>query len=148
RLKPLETLTMSPSQLMNIGLVLVGGRTVALTINGAITKARSVTGPGPIPPEMMQPRTPDMDLKDGKLYRAIYSNRQLEEVLVDFWFNHFNVTIAKGGYVADYEREAIRPYVLGKFKDMLVATALHPAMLQYLDNKSSIAPEISQPNGP
>jgi uncharacterized protein (DUF1800 family) len=90
-----------------------------------------------------------MDLKDGKLFRSIYSNRQLEEVLVDFWFNHFNVTAAKGGpFVADYEREAIRPHVLGKFRDLLVATALHPAMLQYLDNKGSIAPEKSQPNGP
>ena len=94
-------------------------------------------------------QTPETDLKDGKLLRAVYSNRQLEEVLVDFWFNHFNVTAAKGGpFVAHYEREAIRPYVLGKFKDMLIATALHPAMLQYLDNKGSIAPEKSQPNGP
>src|SRR5262245_32719844 len=148
RLKPLATLTLTPSQLMNSGLSLLNGRTVEIKIDAAVKKGLPVTGPGPIPPKMMQPRTLDMDLKDGKLYRAIYSKRQLEEVLVDFWFNHFNVTIAKGGYVADYEREAIRPYVLGKFKDMLVATALHPAMLQYLDNKSSIAPEISQPNGP
>jgi uncharacterized protein (DUF1800 family) len=95
---------------------------------------------------MARTRLPEMDLKDGKVYRAVYSNRQLEEVLVDFWFNHFNVTAAKSSpFVADYEREAIRPHVLGSFKDMLFATALHPAMLLYLDNKESIAPEIAQP---
>ena len=72
------------------------------------------------------------DLREAKLYRARYSNRQLEEVLVDFWFNHFNVFEGKGqdrAMLAAYEREAIRPHVLGKFKDLLLATARHPAML-------------------
>jgi uncharacterized protein (DUF1800 family) len=90
------------------------------------------------------------DLKEGKVYRALYSNRQLEEVLVDFWFNHFNVfenknvQIQPNGVVrmllAGYERDAIRPHVLGKFKDLLLATARHPAMLYYLDNWESISP--------
>jgi len=90
------------------------------------------------------------DLKEGKVYRALYSNRQLEEVLADFWFNHFNVfenknvQIQPQGVVrmllASYERDAIRPHVLGKFKDLLLATARHPAMLYYLDNWESIAP--------
>jgi uncharacterized protein (DUF1800 family) len=90
------------------------------------------------------------DLKEGKVYRALYSNRQLEEVLVDFWFNHFNVfegknvPIQPNGVVrmllASYERDAIRPHVLGKFKDLLLATARHPAMLYYLDNWESISP--------
>ena len=90
------------------------------------------------------------DLKEGKVYRALYSNRQLEEVLVDFWFNHFNVFENKNvpmqpnGMVrlllASYEREAIRPHVLGKFKDLLLATARHPAMLYYLDNWQSMSP--------
>ena len=90
------------------------------------------------------------DLKEGKVYRALYSNRQLEEVLVDFWFNHFNVfenknvQIQPNGVVrmllASYERDAIRPHVLGKFKDLLLATARHPAMLYYLDNWESISP--------
>jgi len=90
------------------------------------------------------------DLKEGKVYRALYSNRQLEEVLVDFWFNHFNVfenknvQIQPQGVVrmllASYERDAIRPHVLGKFKDLLLATARHPAMLYYLDNWESISP--------
>jgi uncharacterized protein (DUF1800 family) len=90
------------------------------------------------------------DLKESKVFRALYSNRQLEEVLVDFWFNHFNVFEAKnvqsptpGGVrmlLASYERDAIRPHVLGKFKDLLLATARHPAMLYYLDNWESISP--------
>jgi uncharacterized protein (DUF1800 family) len=87
------------------------------------------------------------DLSEGKLFRAIYSNRQLEEVLVDFWFNHFNVFLDKGNdrfMVPTYERESIRPYVLGKFRDLLEATATSPAMLFYLDNWQSVAPQ--QPN--
>jgi len=90
------------------------------------------------------------DVKEGKVYRALYSNRQLEEVLVDFWFNHFNVFENKNvapqppnavrTLLASYERDAIRPHVLGKFKDLLLATARHPAMLYYLDNWESIAP--------
>lgn len=83
------------------------------------------------------------DLNEAKLQRAIYSNHQLEELLVDFWYNHFNVFFDKGAdrhLVPSYEREAIRPHVLGKFKDLLTATAHHPAMLFYLDNWQSVAP--------
>ncbi len=86
------------------------------------------------------------DLLEGKLYRAIYSNRQLEEVLVDFWFNHFNVYLNKGPMrhlTIGYERDAIRPHVLGSFGDMLLATARHPAMLFYLDNWQSVDPEAA-----
>jgi uncharacterized protein (DUF1800 family) len=71
------------------------------------------------------------------------SDRQLEEVLVDFWFNHFNVFVGKGQvrqYLTEYERDSIRPYVLGNFRDMLGATAHSPAMLFYLDNFQSVAP--------
>jgi len=84
---------------------------------------------------------------EAKLQRAVLSNRQLQEVLVDFWFNHFNVsanaTIGKTPIrmlLPSYERDAIRPYVLGHFRDMLLATARHPAMLMYLDNYQSQAP--------
>jgi uncharacterized protein (DUF1800 family) len=86
---------------------------------------------------------PGYDLNEGKLLRAVYSNRQLQEVLVDFWYNHFNVFLDKGNdrfLVTSYERDSIRPYVLGKFKDMLLATAQDPAMLFYLDNWQSVAP--------
>ena len=78
-----------------------------------------------------------------RLLRAVASPAQLQEVLVDFWFNHFNVFAGKGPvsvWVGSYEREAIRPFVLGNFRDMLGATAKHPAMLFYLDNAQSVAP--------
>jgi uncharacterized protein (DUF1800 family) len=77
------------------------------------------------------------ELAEAKLLRAVYSERQLEEVLVDFWFNHFNVFGRKGQteiYITEYERDAIRPHVLGHFSDLLEATAKSPAMLFYLDN--------------
>ena len=90
------------------------------------------------------------DLTEGKLLRAIYSNRQLEEVLTDFWFNHFNIYLDKGAdhyLVTEYEREVIRPHVLGKFRDLLEATAKSPAMLFYLDNWQSagLPPNPSRP---
>ncbi|HJU99726.1 MAG TPA: DUF1800 domain-containing protein [Burkholderiaceae bacterium] len=79
---------------------------------------------------------------EARLARAVDSPRQLEEVMVDFWFNHFNVFEGKGldrALVASYERDAIRPYALGSFRDLLGATAHHPAMLFYLDNWLSTA---------
>ena len=85
----------------------------------------------------------DGELQSAKLLRAVYSDRQLEEVLTDFWFNHFNVFIGKGAdryLVTAYERDVIRPHVLGKFRDLLVATAQSPAMLFYLDNWQSEGP--------
>jgi uncharacterized protein (DUF1800 family) len=88
------------------------------------------------------------ELIEHKLFRALYSNRQLEEVLVDFWMNHFNVFNGKGPdrvLLTSFERDAIRPYVLGHFKDMLLATARHPAMLFYLDNWQSQAPREDFP---
>ena len=87
------------------------------------------------------------DLNEAKLYRAIYSNRQLEEQMADFWFNHFNVYIDKGAdriLTSTYERDAIRPHVFGKFRDLLEATAQSPAMLFYLDNWQSVSPELGQ----
>jgi uncharacterized protein (DUF1800 family) len=88
------------------------------------------------------------DLTEAKLLRAVYSNHQLEELLVDFWYNHFNVFLNKGGdryLVPAYEREAIRPHVFGNFYDLLLATAESPAMLFYLDNWQSVAPDAVGP---
>jgi uncharacterized protein (DUF1800 family) len=85
-----------------------------------------------------------MELQNARVLRAVYSNRQLEDVLADFWFNHFNVYLDKGAdrvLTGVYERDAIRPHVLGKFRDLLGATAEHPAMLFYLDNWQSVSPE-------
>jgi uncharacterized protein (DUF1800 family) len=90
------------------------------------------------------------ELAQGKLLRAVYSNRQLEEVLTDFWYNHFNVFIGKGRdrfMVTAYERDVIRPHVLGRFRDLLLATAESPAMLFYLDNWQSVGPD-ARPSGP
>jgi len=87
------------------------------------------------------------DLAESKLLRAIYSNRQLEEVLTDFWYNHFNVFLDKGAdrfLVTSYERDVIRPHVLVKFKDLLLATAESPAMLFYLDNVQSVGSNAAQ----
>jgi uncharacterized protein (DUF1800 family) len=90
------------------------------------------------------------DLAEGKLYRALLSNRQILEQLADFWYNHFNVFLDKGAdrfLVPTYEREAIRPHVLGHFRELLEATATRPAMLFYLDNWQSVAPEINRRPG-
>jgi uncharacterized protein (DUF1800 family) len=92
-----------------------------------------------------------VELQAAKLTRAVLSERQLEEVMTDFWFNHFNVDARKGAVkwmVADYERTAIRSHALGKFRDLLLATAYHPAMLFYLDNWMSTRADLIVPSGP
>jgi uncharacterized protein (DUF1800 family) len=90
------------------------------------------------------------ELVQSKLLRAVYSDRQLQEVMTDFWFNHFNVFIGKGAdryMLTGYERDVIRPRALGKFEDLLVATAQSPAMLFYLDNWLSVGPNSDFANG-
>jgi uncharacterized protein (DUF1800 family) len=77
-----------------------------------------------------------------KVTRAVYSQNQLQEVMTDFWFNHFNVSRTSGParpYILSYERDAIRPNVFGDFRSLLGATAKHPAMLLYLNNAQSMA---------
>jgi len=106
-----------------------------------------------------EPRTPEqmeaarkqrevvVELTQQKILRAAYSDRQLQEVMTDFWFNHFNVFAGKGPtqqYLTEYERDTIRPHVLGKFRDLLGATAKSPAMLFYLDNWQSVDPEAGE----
>jgi len=100
--------------------------------------------PAAVPQELQAARRaaalPVNELMQARVLRTVMSERQLEEVLVDFWFNHFNVFLGKGQvrqYLTEYEREAIRPYVLGSFRDLLGATAKSPAMLFYLDNFQS-----------
>ena len=84
------------------------------------------------------------EVLDTKLLRDIYTERHLNEVMTDFWLNHFNVYIKKSQqapyYLAAYERTTIRPRALGRFEDLLVATAISPAMLNYLDNSESVGP--------
>jgi uncharacterized protein (DUF1800 family) len=113
----------------------------------------------PAPDAQKEPRTPEqmeaarkqrevvLELTDQKILRAAYSDRQLQEVMTDFWFNHFNVFAGKGPtqqYLTEYERDTIRPHVLGKFRDLLGATAKSPAMLFYLDNWQSVDPEAGE----
>jgi uncharacterized protein (DUF1800 family) len=84
----------------------------------------------------------------NRILRDVYSERQLQEVMVDFWQNHFNVFAGKGAlrwYIPSYERDVIRPNALGNFKDLVVATAKSPAMLFYLDNFESVSPNSQQP---
>lgn len=81
-------------------------------------------------------------LLNQKIIRAAYSPNQLQEVLTDFWFNHFNVSLSKGAsqqFVLTYERDAIRPYVMSNFYELLIHTAQHPAMLEFLDNAGSVS---------
>jgi uncharacterized protein (DUF1800 family) len=102
------------------------------------------------PPER-RPYVIAAQMQAAKLVRATVSDRQLQEVMVDFWFNHFNVFAHKGPVkwmLPDYERDAIRPHALGRFKDLVVATARHPAMLFYLDNWLSTREDFVLPAGP
>jgi uncharacterized protein (DUF1800 family) len=88
------------------------------------------------------------ELQQLAVVRAALSERQLREVMVDFWTNHFNVFAAKGAdrfLLPSYIEETIRPRALGRFEDLLIATAQSPAMLFYLDNAQSIAPGSSPP---
>ncbi|MBB2151149.1 DUF1800 domain-containing protein [Pedobacter gandavensis] len=85
-----------------------------------------------------------------KILRTAYTNNQLRELLTDFWFNHFNVSLTKNqcaSFVPAYERDVIRPNVTGKFEDLLLATAKSPAMLVYLDNFSSTGTPLKNNNG-
>ena len=91
------------------------------------------------------------ELQAARMLRAVASERQLQEVMVDFWSNHFSVFAAKAEvrwYVTAYERDVLRPLALGRFPDLLRATARHPAMLFYLDNWLNARPGDGIPPGP
>ncbi|HKO36540.1 MAG TPA: DUF1800 domain-containing protein [Pyrinomonadaceae bacterium] len=91
------------------------------------------------------------ELQMSRILRATYSERQLQEVMVDFWTNHFNVFANKGAdrwLLISYDRDSIRPHTMGKFQDLLRATAESPAMLFYLDNFQSVSPDAQQQQRP
>jgi uncharacterized protein (DUF1800 family) len=104
--------------------------------------AVQTASPKPTPP----PKNPQMvvtDLQRAKLLRAVYSDQQLYEVMVDFWENHFNIFANKDDdryLLTAFDRETIRPFAMGRFRDLLGATAHSPAMLFYLDNWRSSVP--------
>lgn len=100
---------------------------------------------------MAGPRVVILELQQARLLRSVYSRRQLYEIMTDFWSNHFNIFAAKGAerwLVTSYDRDTIRPDSLGKFKDLLLATARSPAMLFYLDNWLSASPRTGFRLGP
>jgi uncharacterized protein (DUF1800 family) len=103
--------------------------------------------PRAIADDSKRPRRILEELAMSKMTRAVYSDRQLQQVMDDFWFNHFNVYADKGEdryYLTSYERDVIQPHALGKFKDLVTATAKSPAMLFYLDNFLSADPRAAQ----
>jgi uncharacterized protein (DUF1800 family) len=109
----------------------------------AADAATNPSDPPMIDPVQQKANSLVLELSEQKMLRAVYSDRQLQEVLTDFWFNHFNVDARKGRdrfMVTEYERDTIRPQVLGTFRELLEATAKSPAMLFYLDNWMSADP--------
>jgi uncharacterized protein (DUF1800 family) len=138
-----------------------GGQTMAGAGTATMTGDPAMAGMAGAPPQRpgAEAQSPEVraarqkeqqvlqDLMQARIVRAVSSERQLEEVLVDFWYNHFNVFSGKGQvrvYLTEYERDSIRPYVLGNFRDMLGAVAESPAMLFYLDNFQSVDPKAAQ----
>ena len=100
---------------------------------------------------MNAPRLIILELQQARLLRAVQSQRQLYELMVDFWTNHFNIFAAKGAdrwLMTSYDRDTIRPRALGKFRDLLLATAQSPAMLFYLDNWLSVSPTAPAARAP
>ncbi len=124
------------------------------TLKYNAVQLRQLYGPLPsirgfkLPPELIKAREERAraivrEAAQARLLRAVLSQRQLQEVMVDFWFNHFNIFAGKeldDLWIGDYERRAIRPFVLGRFRDLLFAATKHPAMLVYLDNTLSTSP--------
>ena len=103
--------------------------------------------PRAISDDSKRPQRVVEELAMAKVTRAIYSERQLQQVMDDFWFNHFNVYANKGEvkwFLTSYERDVIQPHALGKFKDLVAATAKSPAMMFYLDNFLSADPKAAQ----
>lgn len=105
---------------------------------------QEMTAPSAPSAEVQGPRRVMMELGQEELLRAVYSNRQLQEEMVQFWMNHFNIFAPKGvdkWMITSFERDTIRPHALGNFEDLLVATAQSPALLFYLDNWMSSTPD-------
>jgi uncharacterized protein (DUF1800 family) len=148
RLAQYPTLSMSPAALMSeYQRPEVVAKKLGITVEEYNKRLQDELHP----PQGVRPvadRRPGVllnELMQAKLMRAVYSDRQLQEQLTDFWFNHFNVFVYKDGQeiylLGTYERDAIRPHVLGKFRNLLGATAHSPAMLDYLDNSVSADPD-------
>ena len=124
----------------NIATRGTGGKRDVLTVDPNVV-------PRAIADDSKKPQRVVEELAMAKVTRAIYSQRQLQQIMDDFWFNHFNVFAGKGDdrwLLTSYERDVIQPHTLGKFKDLLTATAKSPAMLFYLDNFLSADPRAAR----
>ena len=132
-------LTMSPEELMSFRRALSGSETAAMA-EGLTPVQRETLAALQGSPKMIS-----TELLETRMIRDIYSERQLEAVMTDFWLNHFNVYLRKNQdepyLLPAFERDVIRPHALGKFEDLLVGVAQSPAMLMYLDNWQSIGPD-------
>src|ERR1041384_7382636 len=98
---------------------------------------------------LQRPQRIMAELHASRILRAVYSERQLQEVMVDFWTNHFNVFVGKGAdrwLLPAYDRDTIRPFAMSKFSTLLEATAKSPAMLFYLDNFQSVSANAGRAN--
>jgi uncharacterized protein (DUF1800 family) len=147
RLAPLDTITLSTQEIArNYYLPAEVEKRQQKKAEGkadAPDSAAAAAAPPRATEAMLKARQVVVELDQQKILRATYSERQLEQVLTDFWFNHFNVFANKGPermMLTAYERDVIRPHVLGSFRDLLGATAHSPAMLFYLDNWMSTDP--------
>lgn len=157
RLKSLHTLSMSTGELLEkypqpkqLGQPGIGqarpASSESMKASGADAMSMSAGGTGQAD---NGPREILIELGRQELLRSVYSSRQLQEVMVQFWMNHFNVFAGKGAdkwMLTSFERDTIRPHALGKFEDLLVATAKSPAMLFYLDNWMSATPSANAGN--
>ncbi|HYK43263.1 MAG TPA: DUF1800 domain-containing protein, partial [Thermoanaerobaculia bacterium] len=122
-------------------------RNAAASMSTAEGAAAQADVAATLPPESRPRRLID-ELSAARVLRAAYSERQANEVLVDFWMNHFNVFANKGldrVLITSFERDTIRPRIWGRFEDLLLATAKSPAMLFYLDNAQSVAEPEHRP---
>jgi uncharacterized protein (DUF1800 family) len=147
RVAEYPTLAMTPATLMNeYPRPQQAAQRMKITLEEYNKREQELLHPpqGVRPAEDRRPQTIVNELMMAKLVRAVYSERQLEEQLDDFWFNHFNIFAQKDDdiyLVSSFERDAIRPNLFGKFRDLLSATAHSPAMLVYLDNWLSADPD-------
>lgn len=161
-LKPYDALKLSNEEIVNT--YPKGGQVLRMAVKDGIVDKDSVKTDRKEYKDLLQNYMQQKGLKpeqelfrqfiNQKVLRAAYSNNQLQEVMTSFWFNHFNVSITKNDcaqFIPAYERDVIRPNALGKFSDLLLATAKSPAMLYYLDNFSSSGvqnPPVNAANRP
>jgi len=144
------TAQLDPSRIPTPGLNdrLAAFQTLAMTPRDLREAFLALRKENPTPEEIkarnLKKRQPKIELLQSILLRAVYSPRQLQEVLCNFWRNHFNVSYTKGGpvdfFIPDYERTVVQAHALGTFEELLFASAKHPAMLYYLDNALSRRP--------